>query len=129
MFEFPFIPPSTNHIYMIVPKRMILNKQAKQVKQDINKIVQTQIDLDRIDLNSLMVEGRKFKVDIEFYTKWYNKNGTIKKRDVANREKLLIDSIFETLGIDDKSIWDINLKKIHDETDKTIVNITPVLID
>ena len=64
------------------------------------------------------------KVTIGIRENWYNKNGTVKKMDVANREKFLIDSIFKALKIDDRYIWEIKLTKLHSEDiERAIIDI------
>jgi len=51
------------------------------------------------------------------------KKDTIKKKDIANREKFLIDSVFESLGIDDSHIWEHRLLKHDDEKEYAVVKI------
>ena len=64
------------------------------------------------------------KVNIKIYEDWYCKNGAVKKKDIANREKFLIDAVFEALCLDDKFIFQeeiVKVQSLHEE--KAIINI------
>ncbi|KKL27343.1 hypothetical protein LCGC14_2386060, partial [marine sediment metagenome] len=50
--------------------------------------------------------------------------GTVAKKDISNREKFLIDSVFKSLEIDDKFIWKHTMKKIESESEKAIIRIS-----
>jgi hypothetical protein len=60
----------------------------------------------------------KIKVEVKIHENWYYKNGEIKRADIANREKFLIDSIFEALGIDDRLIFEYTTEKVQVEDKK-----------
>ena len=49
--------------------------------------------------------------------RWYNKNATIKKRDIANLEKFLIDSVMKDLEADDCQIFFTSMQKVVSETE------------
>ena len=61
--------------------------------------------------------------------RWYNKDGTVKKRDVANLEKVLIDSLTYCLGFDDCNIWDLRLIKIIGQIEKSNIFIEPAEVE
>jgi len=61
-----------------------------------------------------------FKVDYFFVfnrSRLYNKQGGIKKLDVANRIKAVQDCFFAQLGIDDKHVWASNIEKMDGENE------------
>jgi Holliday junction resolvase RusA-like endonuclease len=48
--------------------------------------------------------------------RWFNKgDGKIKKRDLFNVEKFLVDSLFQNIEADDSQIFEGRLKKIVDD--------------
>jgi len=51
------------------------------------------------------------------------KKGEVKRKDVANREKFLIDSVFDALGIDDKFIFEHNISKCQDTEEFALIKI------
>ena len=78
------------------------------------------------------VKGRKslptgkLKVKVDIYENWLTKKGEVKRVDIANREKFLIDSIFEGLGIDDKYIFLHEMQKIQSIEEKAIITISSI---
>ena len=62
-----------------------------------------------------------FNADI--YTQVYFKNGKVRKLDLQNLEKCLIDCVCEKLGIGDEFIFEKHSRKINDEKDRIEVEI------
>ena len=65
----------------------------------------------------------KLLIGIARGKKKYDKRETIKKKDVANREKFLIDSIFRGLGLDDSFVFEHTMFKIQSEVEMSVVSI------
>jgi len=58
-------------------------------------------------------------IDYKFYSKWLNKDDSIKKKDVANFIKVVDDYLPEIIdGFDDKYIWSFNTEKIHSDREE-----------
>jgi len=55
------------------------------------------------------------------YGNWFTKKGTIRKIDVQNMDKLLVDAIFKKIGIDDKCVFDIRMSKVQHDSKECIV--------
>lgn len=53
--------------------------------------------------------------------RWMNQNGTFRKLDIQNLEKILIDAISEKFGFDDSRIWQKFCKKIESEKEEVAV--------
>ncbi|MFW6047382.1 MAG: RusA family crossover junction endodeoxyribonuclease [Candidatus Woesearchaeota archaeon] len=111
--EIPFKTPSINHLYAQRGWRKFLTKEAKELKKEIHKL----IPKDTLDKKS------KLRVIVEIYEDWYTKKGDIKRVDISNREKFLIDSIFDKLKVDDKQIFDHTMRKIQSDEEKAVVTI------
>ena len=93
----------------------IKSKESKALSENIKEIV------SRDQVETIYGE---LEVIIDIYSNWYNKNGTIKKRDIANLEKFITDSIFNNLqDMDDKQIFRIVMNKKQSEKELTIVKI------
>lgn len=124
-FIIPFKTLSINKMYVTwtpkgrkIPMR-IKSKEAKLQAEDIKKII--------LNSPTEIIKG-ELSVIITIYSNWYNKDGTIKKRDVANLEKFITDSIFNNLeDMDDKQIFEISLKKVQcvEEITEVEINATP----
>ena len=69
------------------------------------------------------LQDKHLKVYIEIHEDWFFKNGKPKQADIANREKFMVDSIFKGLGIDDRWVWEIKMKKVDDGKEFSIVRI------
>lgn len=65
----------------------------------------------------------KLSVRVEIYENWHTKRGDIKKKDIANREKFLIDSVFKSLELDDCYIFEHTMFKIQSDEEKSEITI------
>ena len=112
----PFKTPSVNHLYFHWKHCTILTKEARALKKEIKEI---------IDASTVIIKANvPLKVSVEVYEKWYFKNGEVARKDIANREKFLIDAVFEALGMDDRHIFELSFKKINSETEeKSVIDI------
>lgn len=115
--KIPFKTPTINHIYFNWNNRRILTKEAKDLKKKIAEIIHS----DTCGIYDL--EGNKLKVNVEVHEDWMCKNGTVKRVDISNREKFLIDAVFDALGIDDKYIFEHTMKKVQDTKEFAIIKI------
>lgn len=104
-FWLPFKTPTVNHLYWHRGNIRIMYQTAKKLREDIIKLITPCPEL----------EGNKLSVKIEIYENWLCKNGSVKKKDIANREKFLIDSIFKGLNIDDRYIYEHTMIKVQSE--------------
>lgn len=109
--------PTINSLYWHRGNMKIMKKEAKELRERIIKIVKDKYVI-------IPVKEEKLSVDVEIYENWLTKDGRVKKKDVANREKFLTDSVFQAIGIDDKFIYEYNIKKVQSETEeKAVVRI------
>ena len=117
--KIPFKTPTVNHLYghrMGNPKPY-LKPEAKKLREEIKDIVyNTPID-------PLRYPPQKLKVIVEVHENWFTKKGDVARKDVSNREKFLIDSVFEALGLDDKMIFEHIMKKIQSKVEFSIIKI------
>lgn len=111
--EIPFKTPSVNHLYFTFRNLKILTKEARELKKQILEIVEEKPELFE----------KKLKVIVEIYENWYYKNGAVKRADVSNREKFLIDAVFDGLGIDDRYIFEQILIKKQSEKEFAVIEI------
>ncbi len=116
----PFKTPTVNHLYWHRGNCKVMKKEAKKLRDEIAEIVFSSITPQEKEV----LLNRKLAVTIEIHEDWYCKNNTIKKKDIANREKFLIDSVFNALDIDDRFIFIHQMiKKQCDENERAIVTI------
>ena len=120
--EIPFKTPSINLMYVTWSPRgsartmRIKSKEAKAAAKEVEKIVK-ESSIEQID--------GELEVSITIYSNWYNKDGTIKKKDIANLEKFITDSIFASIeGMDDKQIFKITMNKIQSTEERSVIKIT-----
>ena len=96
----------------------ILTKEAREIKKEIADVVLNSLPFLCANLNNGL------KVTIQIHENWFTKKGDVARKDVANREKFLVDSVFEFLGIDDKYIFELTIKKIQSDEEFSIINIS-----
>lgn len=68
----------------------------------------------------------KLSVRVEIYEDWHTKKGDVKKKDIANREKFLIDSVFNALGLDDCFVFEHTMIKVQSDKEKAIIVISKI---
>jgi hypothetical protein len=115
----PFKTPTINHLHGFWRGHVVLKKEAKDLKVKIADIVKA--------FPLMLVKESPLKVHVDVYEDWYTQDEVVKRKDIANREKFLIDSVFEALEIDDKFIFESSFKKVQSETDeKAVITIEPL---
>ena len=117
--KIPFKTPSVNHLYFVWKGRKILTKEARALKKEIAEIIG--------ETGIIGFSEKPLKVSVDIYENWFCKNGEVYKKDIANREKFLIDAVFEALEMDDKFIFESKFKKIQSETEEAAIITIEVL--
>ena len=117
------VPPSYNRCLQIIYslKYIELSREAKHFKYQVKQYM----GLWKRDLDELPLDKCYFKVSIGIAQNWICKNGNLKKEDVQNMPKLLIDAVFEKLQVDDSRIIFMDTYKLQSDTDVyTTIEIT-----
>ena len=120
--KLPFKTPTINHLYGQRGFRKFLTKIATELREKIYAIVYD--FMKERDLSELM--STPLKVVIEVHEDWYTKKQIVRRIDIANREKFLVDSVFNALGIDDKFIFEHTMRKIQDTEEFSIIEIEAI---
>ena len=71
------------------------------------------------------------RFDISIYDNWYTKEGSVRKRDIQNLDKIIIDACCERLGIGDERVWERTIRKLSDDKLKdgfTVVKIEVISV-
>jgi len=114
-FRIPFKTPTINTMYATFHGHRVKSKEARELTKEVELIVKT--------TPCETIEGELIVI-INIFSNWYNKDGTIKKRDIANLEKFITDSIFANLeDMDDKQIFKITMNKYQSTEEYSIINI------
>jgi Holliday junction resolvase RusA-like endonuclease len=117
----PFKTPTINHLYGFRGFHKFITKEAKEIKAKIAEEVKIAMKEQHIWTGSVT---QKLRIQIAIYENWLTKKGDVARKDISNREKFLMDSIFETLGIDDRFIFQHTMIKIQTkEVEKAVVTI------
>jgi Holliday junction resolvase RusA-like endonuclease len=110
--------PSVNHLY---GHNKFGNFYLKKEGKDLRKYISENINIPKEELKDFL--NVKLSVIIEVYENWYTKKGDVKKKDVANREKFLIDSVFNALGLDDCFVFEHTMIKVQSDEERAILSI------
>lgn len=119
----PFKTPTINLLYWHRGNIKIMKTDAKKLREEIIEIVKNSPKSNIFD------PPRKLKVEVEIHEDWHTKKNTVKKKDVANREKFLIDSVFTGLGVDDSYIFEHSIKKVQSNEEFAIIRIEEYIND
>lgn len=102
---------SVNSMYRVTRQGKFLKREALNLRAKIKKDVH---DIQRKEPKHNFYD-KKLTVGIIFTENWLYKNGEIRKADLDNRLKFLIDSVFDALGLDDKMIYELYARKEQSE--------------
>lgn len=121
MFTFiAHMPPvSTNRIYIRPGGRFVLSPDARNYKSIVNETYEEQISNQLDDLKTLTKDD-KLEWWIYVSIKWFNKDNSISKNDISNYEKIVTDTLIQSLNtagipIDDKQIFKLHMLKVNSE--------------
>jgi|TARA_R100001530_G_scaffold2717_1_gene4398 Holliday junction resolvase RusA-like endonuclease len=107
-----------NHLYGQRGFRKFIKKEGKELREYIKKCVKAQFE-------GLIFED-KLSVTIRICEDWLTKKGEVKRKDLDNRCKFLLDSIFSALNIDDKYVYELKMCKVQSDKEKAIVIIEAI---
>ena len=113
--KIPFKTPTVNLMNSTFNGNRVKSKKARELAKEVGDIV--------LNSETEIIEG-ELEIKIEIHSNWYNKDGTIKIRDIANLEKFITDSIFANLeGMDDKQIFKLTMTKVQSKEEFSIIKI------
>lgn len=114
-FRLPSPPPSMNSLYSINYRRreVFMKPEVRSYKTSMKFCTPTW-DVKPDDM---------IDATFELIGAWMCKNGNIKKADVQNTVKVLIDLISEKQGWNDCQVWKFSAVKRHSESE-SCVNVT-----
>jgi Holliday junction resolvase RusA-like endonuclease len=113
--------PTINHLYYHKGNIKVLSNEGRELRKYIEKKVSEQINGESVE----KLKNKKLSLTVEIFENWYTKKGVVRKKDLANREKFLIDSVFRSLGLDDCYIFEHTMFKIQSGEEKVVINIIP----
>lgn len=131
------LPPTDNHIYFNLPRRdgrgggRALTSKAKKYKT----LVKEKTALAAITNKFSFRENIPYRVEITLYLNLFTKGWPKKakwrfqKIDTLNRTKLLLDSIADAIGVDDRHMIDIVVRKEDDPSDPRVEVVVEELWD
>lgn len=120
------LPPTDNHIYFNLPRGgRALTKDARRFKA----LVKEKTARAAITSSLSFREHIPYRVEIVLYLKLYSRGWPKKakwrfqKIDTTNRTKLLLDALADAIGVDDRHITDVIVRK-EDDPDDPRVEVT-----
>jgi Holliday junction resolvase RusA-like endonuclease len=131
-FEIEIEPISVNKLYVNIPgqARRFISAEGKKFKADVGTVIRDKVLKDKLSKNISDLAGKPLQVFVQVgLNSWFLKDGkTIRKKDIDNTAKALLDTIFSTLqefceDIDDSQIWSLVQDKVVSETPNVIVII------
>jgi Holliday junction resolvase RusA-like endonuclease len=104
-WKVPFLPPSMNKIYGInFQKRSVyMMPEARTFKSQAKMCIG----------NFPTSKNDKLSLSLSVHTDWYFKNGNLRKADIQNLIKVVVDAVSERLGFDDAQVFSFSANKIQ----------------
>jgi Holliday junction resolvase RusA-like endonuclease len=118
----PFLPISTNQAFAtnFKTKRRFKSKDYAEFQRLVRVFVKPPCAIP---------SSMKLKAHIQITRNWLTKDKRIKRIDIANYEKTLIDTLSEILGFEDSQIFEINMKKIQCDLNREKTEVLIEAID
>ncbi len=109
IFIVPMLPISVNAIYQINhrQRRVYLHPKALMFKSQAKMFMPPK--------PKWLKRDTKVELMLVVFSNLYFKNGNVKKFDLQNLEKILIDAIAEKYGHDDCYVWKKKAKKSQED--------------
>jgi Holliday junction resolvase RusA-like endonuclease len=107
-WKVPFLPPSMNKLYGInFQKRSVyMMPEARDWKTKA-----------KMCIGNFPITGNdKLSFSLNVYTNWYYKNNNLKKSDIQNLIKVVVDAVSERLSFDDSQVFSFSAVK-HQSTE------------
>lgn len=106
-FRLPVVPPSMNSLYNVVfaLKRVELKSDVRRYKSDM-KVYVPPFEVGK---------NQPVAMDIYVVQDWFFKNGNMKKQDIQNMVKVIVDLIAEKQGWDDSQVTSITAHKLQSD--------------
>ena len=117
--KIPFKTPTINHLYWHKGNMKIMKTEAKELREKIKNIIITTIDRN----TKFIFNNQRLKIIVEIHENWLTKKEEVARKDISNREKFLLDSVFKALGIDDKFIFEHTFLKVQDEKEFALIKL------
>ena len=117
--------PSVNHLYG--HNRMghfYLKKEGRDLREYITSLARKIAVQEKEKIEE--IQDCELTLTVEIWEDWFTKKGTIKKKDIANREKFLVDSVFKGLGLDDSAVFEHTMFKVQSDQEKAVLTIGSV---
>jgi Holliday junction resolvase RusA-like endonuclease len=129
-FKIEHAPVSVNKLYFQPrgSRTRILTPEGRLFKQNASLSVLLQLSLVT---NLAYICYKPIKLELHYHGNWVNKNGSIKKKDIANYEKAVIDALFDAfkkdgIELDDSQIFEMRLVKVQSEQEFVEIFIYPL---
>lgn len=105
------LPPSDNNAYTNVPRRgRVPTAKALAWKRDVQGAMVSQTSLR--DRRALGQSGA-YAVELTFHLGVFGQEtGSVKKWDVSSHQKLTVDAIADMLGVDDRYVAELCVRKV-----------------
>ena len=111
-FSIPSLPPSVNALYNV-----LFSLRRVELKPEV-RFWKTQAKQFMPVWSKKLNEQSRLIIKFTFCSNWYFKNGKLRKLDLQNLEKCLIDAIAERYGFGDECIFKKETLKVQFEKDR-----------
>ena len=104
-WKIPLLPTSMNKLYAINyrTRSVYMTHEARTFKSQMKMFISAY----PVSIND------KLSFSLDVYTNWYHGNGNLKKSDIQNLIKVVVDSVAERLGFNDAQVFSFSANKIQ----------------
>lgn len=112
--ELKAFPPSTNKLYFQKGYKRIKTQEFRVFEQYVNR---------QVSQYSVVGKNKPFAFHVDFFSNWLTKKGEVRKKDLDNYLKVLIDCVCAALKIDDCFVFEILARKCISLEEKITIDL------
>lgn len=103
--KIPLLPTSMNKLYAINyrTRSVYMTPEARNFKSQAKMFIKPYS----------VGKNDKLSFSLDVHTDWYFKNGNLRKADIQNLIKVVVDAVSERLGFDDSQVFSFSANKIQ----------------
>lgn len=123
------LPPTDNHIYFNLPSRggkwgggRALTKEARKYKLLVKEKAARSAISSQLSFREHIAYRAEITLFLNLFTKSWPKKAKwrFQKIDTLNRTKLLLDSIADAIGVDDRHMVEVIVRKEDDKSEPRV---------
>lgn len=116
----PGLPPTSNHLFISAGRFRVKSPEYRKYEQSVSR---------ETSAKGQPADGPLHASIYLYSPNWFTKSGSIRKVDLANREKALLDAVAKAHPwFKDERIFKLSMYKLNSKEPKTVLILDPYIV-